>query len=55
MIYIIAIFLLAVTYHTFSYSIHLIKKEKNMLAAIGTMAIAAISLVAPIIMFIYKY
>lgn len=55
MIFVLTIFLAAVSYHTFSYGMHLIKKEKNTLAAIGVISMAAINLVAPVILSIFKY
>ena len=55
MIYILIIFLTAVSYHTFSYSMHLIKKEKNILAAVGVMSMAVINLAAPMVLLIFKY
>lgn len=55
MIYILMLFLLAVCYHTISYSIYLIKKEKNKLAAFGTIVIALLGLAAPVLMLIYRY
>jgi len=55
MIFILAIFLFAVSYHAFSYGLHLIKKEKNFLAAIGVISMAVINLAAPILLFIIKY
>lgn len=55
MIYLIAVFLIAVSYHTFSYGMHLIKKEKNSLAAVGVILMAVINLAAPIILFIVMY
>lgn len=54
-IIIFIIFLIAVSYHTFSYGMYLIKKEKNTLAAVGVIAVAVINLAVPIILLVYIY
>lgn len=45
----------AVCFHTFSYGIYLVKKEKNSLAAFGTILLAALTAVATVLMLIYRY
>lgn len=55
MIYLIILFLLAVSYHTFSYSIFLIKKEKNKLAAFGTILLSLLNLAVPIYIILLRY
>ena len=55
MIYFIIPLLLAVGYHTMSYGIYLVKKEKNNLAATGTFILMALSLVTPVVVIILRY
>jgi hypothetical protein len=55
MVYLIILFLLAVSYHTFSYSIFLIKKEKNKLAAFGTILLSLLNLAVPIYILLSRY
>jgi hypothetical protein len=55
MIYGIIIILAAFSYHILSYGMHLIRKEKNTLAAVGVILIAVINLAAPIILIIFNY
>ena len=47
--------LLAISYHTFSYGIFLIKKEKNRLAAFGTILLSLLNLVVPVYVIILRY
>ena len=55
MIYLLILPLLAVGYHTMSYGIYLIKKEKNNLAAAGTFILMALSLVGAVLALILRY
>ena len=49
------LFVSAAGVYTFSYGVYLAKKEKNALAAFGTILLSLISVAAPAIMFILKY
>lgn len=55
MIYLLIILFIAIGYHTCTYGVFIIKKEKNMLAAIGTILLAFIGIVVPIIVLFLKY
>ncbi len=55
MIYLLIPFLLAVGYYTCSYGVFIMKKEKNILAAVGTIALGIIGVIVPIIVFLIKY
>ncbi len=55
MIYLLILFLLAVSYHTFSYGIFLIKKEKNKLAAFGTILLSLLNLVIPTYVLLLRF
>ncbi|NLK85994.1 MAG: hypothetical protein GX279_00685 [Clostridiaceae bacterium] len=54
-IFIIILFVVAAGIYTFSYGIYLAKKEKNALAAFGTIFLSLITVAAPVIMLILKY
>lgn len=54
MIYILIPFLIGISYYTFSYGIFIQKEEKNKLAATGTILLALLSILAPIIAIVYK-
>ncbi len=54
MIYILVIFMLCCGYYTFTYGISIWKNEKNKLASIGTIAMAIIGVVLPIIVLFIK-
>jgi len=55
MIYLLILFFLAVGYYTCSYGAFIIKKEKNILAAVGTIALGIIGTVVPIMVLFMKY
>lgn len=55
MIYTLVILFAAISYHTFSYGKHLLKKEKNKLAAFGVILMGIINLVVPTLFLILKY
>jgi hypothetical protein len=53
--YLLILFLIAVGYYTFTYGVFIIRKEKNTLAAAGTILLAVIGILAPIIVLFIKY
>ena len=55
MIYLFILVLLAISYHTFSYGVFLVKKEKNKLAAFGTILLSLLNLAVPIYVIILRY
>ncbi|HEY9061447.1 MAG TPA: hypothetical protein VIO64_13215 [Pseudobacteroides sp.] len=55
MIYLLIILCVAIGYYTCTYGVFILKNEKNMLAAIGTILLAVISTVVSIIVLFLKY
>jgi hypothetical protein len=55
MIYLLILFLIAVGYYTFTYGVFIMTKEKNTLAAVGTILLAVIGTILPIIVLFLKY
>jgi hypothetical protein len=55
MIYILIAFFIAVGYYTFTYGLYLLKKEKNKLAAAGTIILAIIGTAVPVVVLFLKY
>lgn len=53
--FIIMLFVTAAAFHTFSYGIHLAKKEKNALASFGVILLALVTIAAPAVMLLLKY
>ncbi len=52
---VIMLFVTASAVYTFSYGLYLAKKEKNALAAFGTILLSLITIAAPAITLILKY
>lgn len=49
------LFVTAAAIYTFSYGVYLAKKEKNALAAFGTILLSLIAVIAPATMLLLKY
>lgn len=55
MIYLLNLFFIAIGYYTYTYGLFILKKEKNLLAATGTVFLAVVGTLAPIIVLFIKY
>jgi hypothetical protein len=55
MIYLLILILIAIGYYTFTYGVFIIRREKNTLAAAGTILLAVVGTLAPIIALFIKY